>query len=77
MYTLALFYAVGFAMGWYLKSCPKFKTGDRVRLKKMPIDGCGRVEHIRWHHFTWKWTYWVLWEQGGDGYYFAKDLMKP
>jgi hypothetical protein len=72
MFFLTLFYAVGVAMGWYLKSkrCPKFKTDDYVQTKD---DDGGVVNVIRWSTFHKQWQYqlactkrscsWWYWER--------------
>jgi hypothetical protein len=83
---LAIFYFVGY-IGYYLGSrkCPKFKTGDRVELRRCCseskglqgyLKSKGRVEHIHWRDMSRTWTYYVIWDTDGDGYYYAEGLRR-
>lgn len=80
MYLVALYLveALGMVLGYLLclqlNRAPKFKTGDRVKTSADShfYRNPGRVEHIRWNGFQW--SYYVIWDSGGDGYYYAEKL---
>jgi len=67
---IAFWLILGFGLGWYCKTGPKFKTEDAVRFKD---DVIGVVNVIRWSTFYKCWQYQAI---PGGGWYWEKDLKK-